>query len=1481
VPGYEVLGELGRGGMGVVYKARQVRLGRVVALKVLLAGGHAGAQDLARFRAEASAAARLQHPNVVQVYEVGEEGGRPYLALEYVDGGSLAEKLRGTPLPAREAAQLAETLARAVHAAHRHGIVHRDLKPANVLLTADGTPKIVDFGLAKRLDGTTLHTQTGAVLGTPDFMAPEQAEGKATGPAADVHALGALLYQMLTGRPPFVAETALDTLLRVRLDEPVPPSVLQPKVPRDLGTVCLRCLRKSPAQRYASALDLAEDLRRFLDGEPVRARPVSSWERAGKWIKRRPALAALAAAIVLTALALVGSLGALWQDAEARARAVRQLDEAQRTLAERQGQLRQLEEGIKEQQGIAARTRAELEEGIKEQQDVAARTRAEVERLQKALPEEQARAREARLTTRRALYIRDLHLAQAALDKGQVDRLVMLLGKHRPPPGAEDVRGFEWHVLWRLGHGERALLRGHPGCYVRALQFSPDGQTLASAAAWSDPYHTGRTSGTGEEGLKLWDVATGAERALPRKEVEKVVAVAYSPDGQTLAVGRRDGRVELWDVAEGRPRTSFRALAAAVLALAFAPDGRTLATGAPGGDVKLWDLPGPRERARLPGHRGDADLARFAPDGRALVTAGGSETARLWDVTSGRERLALRAQGGTLLVNVNFSPDGGTLATSEAYPFSPHLTGYVRLWDTATGEEDLPALEVPNGGAWATAFTPDGRFLAVSDNFGVVKFWDVAARKVRRMFLGHTERLHAIAFSPDGKTMATGGNDGTVRLWDVAAPPELPVTLRESAGRTDFWVGTGVAFAPDGTTLAARDAAGNVRLLDRKTGRERTFLSPHGGELDTLSFSPDARTIATAGKDGMVRLWDVATRTERAALQGHAVRVTGLAFAPDGKTLASGGRDGWIKLWDPASGKDLGTLPGPGSVLAFSPDGRRLASGSAGEAVRLWDLATRQPLAVVKVPPGGVTLAFSPDGHLLAAGTYGGSVMLWDVAALDRRLPAEAASAVALGGVSPVALALPAIALAPRRGDQDLLASLPYSGGGHAFQLAFTPDGKTLVSSHGEHGLVFWDVATRQERFVLRGPPEITVSVALSPDGELLATGDGDGSVYLWDIREDPEQRWVFLPDPAAPEQELARHRRAAEEAERAGQWFAAAWHLDRLLRQEPDSASLRARRDRALAPREAGLELRPAADLRGHGNPVSSVAFDPRCGRLASGGLDQTVKVWEPTTGKPLLSLTGHTHEVWSVAFSPDGQRLASASSTLGKPDLPGEIILWEAATGKPLFTLASPTGGVHGVAFSPDGQRLASVGFDRAVRLWDTSSGKERRAIPGHTAELRGVAFSPDGKLVASAGFDKAVRLWDADSGAPVRTLGGHTDVVWSVAFSPDGKRLVSASDDLTVRVWDVATGTVVHVLRGHTISPYGAVFSPDGRRIASASGDRWELDHSGEVLVWDAETGKRLAAVPSATSGFFGVAFSPDGKQLAAAGMDASVKRWDAGR
>jgi serine/threonine protein kinase len=334
IPEYNVLAELGRGGMGVVYKARHRELNRLVALKMIRAGVPIEEAEIGRFRAEGKALGKLQHGNIVQIFEVGEYEGNPYFAVEFIEGGDLAGKLRvQLPQPQR-AASIMQMLADAIHYAHQQGIIHRDLKPANVLLAADGTPKIADFGLAKRLDASKRRTASGAIFGTPYYMAPEQAEGLTheVGPTADIYALGAMLYEMLAGRPPFRAATVLETLELVRLTDPVSPRLLQPGMPRDLETICLKCLEKDPKRRYASGAELAADLGRYLHGEPIHARRASVWELGKRWARRYPRAAATVAATVLVVACAFGVMTSLWLSAR---HAARQLEENRNELQRR------------------------------------------------------------------------------------------------------------------------------------------------------------------------------------------------------------------------------------------------------------------------------------------------------------------------------------------------------------------------------------------------------------------------------------------------------------------------------------------------------------------------------------------------------------------------------------------------------------------------------------------------------------------------------------------------------------------------------------------------------------------------------------------------------------------------------------------------------------------------------------------------------------------------------------------------------------------------------------------------------------------------------------------------------------------------------------------------------------------------------------------------------------------------------------------
>jgi tRNA A-37 threonylcarbamoyl transferase component Bud32 len=511
VTGYEILSELGRGGMGVVYQARQTKLRRIVALKMILSGGHASSADLERFKTEAEAIARLQHSHIVQIYEVGEHNGLPYFSLEFCGGGSLEKQLAGTPLPPREAAALVEKLAGAMQAAHDQHVIHRDLKPANVLLTEDGTPKITDFGLAKKLDEQG-KTQTGSILGTPSYMAPEQAGGrsKELGPACDIYALGAILYECLTGRPPFRAATPLDTVLQVVSDEPVPPTQLNAKVPRDLETICLKCLCKDPARRYRTAQDLAEDLRRYQVGEPIVARPASVLEKAVKWARRKPSQAIAVAVSLLAAVTLlVGGLAFTLELQKARDNA-----EEQAEIAHHEGQAaKQARDAEKQRAG-------ELALAL---QKTAAAENAERQRgkeLQGALTESQ-----------RNLANSVILLAQSAWN----GKDGAVLANHYLDSVPPAFRNWEWGYLKRQYEGSLLTLHGHARAVANVV-WSKDGYRIAS--------------GSVDQTVRVWDARTG-QILHQLKNTWPVMSVWWSVDGSRILSRDVWGQSSVWDATQG------------------------------------------------------------------------------------------------------------------------------------------------------------------------------------------------------------------------------------------------------------------------------------------------------------------------------------------------------------------------------------------------------------------------------------------------------------------------------------------------------------------------------------------------------------------------------------------------------------------------------------------------------------------------------------------------------------------------------------------------------------------------------------------------------------------------------------------------------------------------------------------------------------------------------------------------------------------
>ncbi len=1038
---YDLLEELDHGGMGVVWRARHRELGRTMALKMIRGGEAAGESEVMRFRTEAEAVARLEHPGIVPVYELGEVDGLPFFTMPLMEGGSLAARLeKGKPLPNRDAAEIMVKVSRAVAHAHSRGVLHRDLKPANILFDAAGGPHVADFGLARLMGSDNGLTKTGAVLGTPAYAAPEQVRGDPPTTGGDIYSLGAILYHLLCGRPAWLGRDALDVLRQSSLSEPPTPKSLNPSADRDLQIITLRCLEREPSRRYATADALADDLERWLRGEPIHARPASQIERLWKWVRRRPAAAAL---IAMGA----ASLAALY---------------VQRMVSEGQ-------------------------------------VRAESESARRAEAETRRAAAELRLS----LYVSDMALALRARQEGNFTLARRILANQTSPPGAEDLRGWEWHWLQRAtAGGETLVLRGVPKA-VNAVTFSPDSSLLASAGGdgiirlWKMP--NGEPAGeiprpdnrSTDDARHLMDQLALAPKLLRFPEVFQaslrdptefniigatatpgalrvISTLSFSPEGRLLAAGT-ERNAKVWRVSDGQmehviPFEHSMATFHPRDGRLFLTSGysRAYATGT--GKITVWKLP---ELERAPQDFGLSSVPLgFIHGGDILV--GGHRDDSVWQrsATDGRPITTSAISQGHRLLTAVTAEDGGFSATADMRGPEVH----------AGRSEDAQFTTLSCGRAMAAslAISPDGQMLAAGCNDHAIRLWSRDLRE-RAALRGHEAAVQCVAFSPDGKWLASAGDDHTTRVWSLMPAPQadryqnvserliphggglllghvksgvelwngprhlplLPVEKIAGGPRTQrsAWP---LGFSPDGRraavlrfvseegTVQRGDAAldwfstddgqlfssvplpaqqfyrGAVLSPDARylvrLGRKLPFLngSPmllldagsgkvvRAGSADITNinmgaFTADGRHFAIGCENQRLQIFDTESLTLCWQVEGALDRC--VVFTPDSATLIAA-MSGQIQLYDTLTGTERAVLSGHTSAvryLALHPDGRTLASSSADRTVRAWHLPTARELGIIHASTESTVsgLTFTADGGSLIAGREGGPALVW------------------------------------------------------------------------------------------------------------------------------------------------------------------------------------------------------------------------------------------------------------------------------------------------------------------------------------------------------------------------------------------------------------------------------------------------------------------------------------------------------------------------
>jgi WD40 repeat protein len=963
---YELLEIIARGGMGVVYKARQMNLNRLVALKMLLGGSHASEEYKSRFRQEAKAAAKLNHANIVPIYEVGEHEGQLYFAMEYVAGSDLAGLVRGQPLPPERASRYVKTVAEAVQYAHDQGILHRDLKPSNILIGSDDRPRVTDFGLAKQVEVESSLTTTGQPLGSPGYIPPEQIsiQHGSVGPQSDVYSMGAVLYHLLTGRPPLLAGTLADTLRQVLEVEPVSPRQLNPAVPPDLATICLKCLDKNPARRYATAKELADELERFLTGRPILARPVSATGRLWRWCRRNPMMAGLTGLVLVSLLG--GLSGVLWQWSRA--------EQANRELK-------------------AALLRAKV--ATAEDRLWRGEPRNAVARLAQVLRDDPAQpVAGARLLA--ALTWRNWPLPLRQAGPASSNITLIRFSPQKQFIAAISMDGSLW--IW-------------------------DGQSRAIGDSWpqgkTNWLYVGLAFGSDEKMLYALTsdgrLLAGDPQGIPQfsrgSTNEPLVSAALLSAGKILAGVSSKHVLTAWTWPDGNVKYTVPDDLPLLMPV-FSVSGNWLATVSSNHMIRVWDASIGHQAGPAISPEGIPAMLGFSPKADQLVVCNDKNDAALWDWRNGRRLMAVHSESP--IESVQFSSTGSRIALFSRDGLS--------LWETETGkllferrnhcnivgdggpfpEDRLAVLETgrtvlilnPQTGdpvmEWIRSSWPvdgldvssDGRELITAPWEKTGTIWDTEAGAAHCRELPHEADAGSIAFSPDGRTFATGGRDVATRLWDTRTWRPIGTLVNQSGD-------VALNFSPDGRLLASGSTNATATIREVATGKQVAGPLKHHDAVVCLAFSPDGSRLATATDSGVLQFWDPRSGQSLTPpcdvnpagdVPWNQRNIHGIEFSADGKRLAAACGNSTAQIWDSTSGRRLQLLPHSAPVVAarFIGDGKRLATACMGGTAQIWDSNTGRPLTTELHHPGGmISMSVNSQSDKMVAGGTDGGIRVW------------------------------------------------------------------------------------------------------------------------------------------------------------------------------------------------------------------------------------------------------------------------------------------------------------------------------------------------------------------------------------------------------------------------------------------------------------------------------------------------------------------------